>query len=263
MPSSEETRMRADGRMLELLDFVDRLDGVEDRIRRQRLWIHSRWYASEDFGRVLDVAVRTGARMTFAFLGRDVPHRRAVIERMVAEGHEVITHGARHYRIDERLTDDQLFAELEPCVAELRGLGLEVPGIYLGDSPWRAETARVLDELGFDWACGRRIDPADALDVGPEIVPLARPTDAELFLYEQTTPDEALATWRRMAAERAAGAWLFHPFSFAYLDGGDDALRAWSRFLEDVGGSVPVSERARADGRPVLLFDSSLSLGLR
>jgi hypothetical protein len=255
--------MNADGRMLELLDFVDRLEGVEEEVRRQRLWIHSRWYEYDDFARVLDVAASTEARMTFAFLGRDVVHRRAIIERMVEEGHEVVTHGARHYRIDERLSDAELRAELEFSLTELRQVGIDAEGIYLGDSPWRPATARILDELGFAWACGRRIQPEDALEVGPETVPLARPTDAELFLYDQTTAQQALDTWREMAAGSQSGAWLFHPFSFAYLDAGDAALDAWGRFLREVGGSVPVGERNRADGRPVLLFDSSLSLALR
>lgn len=252
----------ADPYELELRAFVENLNDHTPDLVDRKIWLHSRWYEDDHYHRILDAAKEVDSRMSFCFLGRDVHHRKAVIQRMLEDGHEVGTHGRLHYRIDEHFGYDEMHAELAPCVAELQALGVDCHGLYIGVQGQLSDgAARALADLGLRWFAAGRAQDAANLPEELTYVPVRRPHDVELLFYQDgVSPEQALAHWRSMASEEPAeAAFFFHPFTLTMLE--TNYLDAWKEFLSSIGGSVPASEKTMGgSSRHAIVFDASLHL---
>ena len=249
-----------DRRQQELEWFVQNIKDDDEPLRQRKEWLHSRWYRDEHFTTLLDVASARDARMTFCFLSRDVAERQDVIRRMVAEGHEVATHGSRHFLINERHDHEFLHDDLSECIDQLAGLGVSCKGMWLsahgkldGD-----RAADALRDVGLEWFSSGIEHPEADLPDGLRFVPQLDPHDFAL-LIDSPEPLEAVRVhWDEMATRSEHGVMLFHPFSLTMIS--DDITEMWSDWLRSVGGSVPVDEFDGSTGRPSIVLDCSLHL---
>jgi len=248
-------------RELELKAFIDNLQGDPPELLARKVRLHSRWYTDEDFCSILDAAREVDARMTFCFLGRDVRYRGDIIRRMVAEGHEVATHAMRHVTIDSELSYQQLHRDLTLCSEELRGMGVTVAGLWIStDGVLSRDAGQAVVDAGLRWfAAGESHAPAEVAP-GLRFVPILRPTDFEQLVVRQMSPDLAGEQWRELGRRRSEAVFLFHPFTMADADPRRHA--AWTSFLREVEGAVPVSEWPDRRGRVGMLVDASLRLHL-
>lgn len=246
-------------RELELACFVANVRDDPPEIVARKVWLHSRWYADEEFATILDAARAVNAVMTFCFLARDVPLRRGIIQRMVDEGHEIATHGRRHYRIDEQLDCEQLLGDLRLCVDQLGELGIHPRGLWTStEGRLTRDTGQALLDAGLTWFASGKDHDSSRLPQGLRFVPVLKPNDFELLLLHPTPIAQVAETWRQMAESTSDGVLLFHPFSLTMSD--SQALPAWTEFLSNTGGAVPVRDWPAADGRPAILIDASLRL---
>jgi polysaccharide deacetylase family protein (PEP-CTERM system associated) len=76
----------------------------------------------ETTDRLLDLCDRTGARATFFILGYVAERHPALVQRIIAAGHEIATHGHLHRRVYE-LTPAEFEADLSASVAALEACG--------------------------------------------------------------------------------------------------------------------------------------------
>jgi peptidoglycan/xylan/chitin deacetylase (PgdA/CDA1 family) len=246
-----------DERELELRIFVQGLLRDLHRVD-DYVWLHSRWYTDDDYAKVLDVGKKTGSRFTFCFLGRDVQFRKEVIRRMVDEGHEVATHGPRHYRMDASLSKERISSAVGPCVEELRALGADAVGFWSAYNTVVATSGmEALRDVGIEWFSSGMAHPV--VPEGIRFVPLQGTSDYHMVFIDRMPIDEAEVAWKKMSRDTERGAMLFHPFTLTRLT--DDIRPAFARVLEEAGGSVPMREWPASDGRPSVVFDASLQLG--
>lgn len=252
-----EFRGEPDERELELRIFVQGLLRDLHRVD-DYVWLHSRWYTDDDYDQILDVAQETGSRFSFCFLGRDVRFRERAIRRMIDEGHEVATHGPRHYRMDASLTKDRISAAVGPCVDELRQLGADAVGFWSAyNTVVATEGMEALRDVGIEWFSSGM--PHPDTPEGIRFVPLQAPSDYHMVFIDRVPIEDAEATWSTMSKDVDQGAMLFHPFTLTRLT--DDVMPAFRRVLEAAGGSVPMREWPSSGGRPSVVFDASLQLG--
>ncbi len=256
IPGNMEWR-KADEREMELQWFVQNLLQDPPELVARKVWLHSRWYDDEHYFQVLDVAKECNARMTFCFLGRDVPHRTRVIERMLADGHEVTTHGPRHYLINERFEYEDIYNDFKPCLDDLRALGADAQGAWLSYHGTLHDAApQALADLGVTWFSSGK--PHGNLPAGLRFVPMMEPHDFEILFVNPVPVSQALQKWKAMSAHPDQGVMLFHPFILTMLD--PQIIEAWKAFLVSTRGSVPAREFPSSDGRPAIVLDASLHL---
>lgn len=250
-------RTEPDERELELRIFVQGLFNDLHRVD-DYVWLHSRWYTDDDYNKILDAALPTGSRFTFAFLGRDVQFRHNVIRRMLDEGHEVATHGPRHYRMDKSLSKQQIGAAVAPCLDELRALGVEPTGFWSAYNTVVAkEGMEALRDVGIEWFSSGK--PHPDTPEGIKFIPLQPGSDYHMVFIDRVPIDEAESVWTKMANNPGEGAMLFHPFTFTRLT--DDILPAFERVLDGVGGCVPMRDWPDSGAKPTVVFDASLQIG--
>jgi hypothetical protein len=250
---------KLDTREMELQWFVQNLEGDPPELIARKIWLHSRWYEAEHYFKILDVAKDYDARMTFCFLGRDIPYRKHIISRMIEEGHEVASHGPRHYLINERFDYDRMYQELKPCIEELRALVPQVNGLWLSNHGELLDSAaKALADLGIEWFSSGVSHHDMRPPEGLRYVPMLEPHDFDILFVDPVPVGQALAQWKEMSVHNGEGLFLFHPFILTMLD--PEIMEAWKGFLTYTGGSVPVTEHPDSDGRPAILVDGSLHL---
>lgn len=248
-----------DTREMELQWFVQNLEGDPPDLIMKKIWLHSRWYEDEDYNQILDIAKKHKARMTFCFLGRDVEYRTRIIQRMVNEGHEVATHGARHYLIDDRFGYAEMHRELIPCVDDLAKLGVTVKGMWISaHGILHRDTPQALVDHGIEWFSSGKDHDQSKLPTGLRFIPMLKPHDFEILFVHPISPQDALVNWKKMLDHRTEGTFLFHPFTLTRLE--RSIMDAWDEFLSYSGGSIPAYEHSSESRLPSIIFDSSLHL---
>lgn len=115
--------------------------------------VKSRLAASLD--RTLELFDRHRAKGTFFVLGWVAERFPAHVRRIVAEGHEVASHGFSHHRVTE-LTPDSFREDLRQTQQVLEGItgvavrGYRAPSYSIGESTWWA--LEVLEEEGYAYS---------------------------------------------------------------------------------------------------------------
>jgi chitooligosaccharide deacetylase len=116
---------------------------------------------SEWTPRILDLLGAAGAHGTFFVLGCAVAGREEIVQRTVAEGHEVANHAYTHLD-PAKLPDDELRRELERTNAVLETVCGRRPRHFR--PPYAGSDFRVADvarSVGFERTVLRSVDPAD------------------------------------------------------------------------------------------------------
>lgn len=173
---------------------------------------------------ILDILRERGARATFFVVGEQAQRYPELIERILAEGHEIAHHTHSHPHMD-RLSEAEVAAEMDECLAELRGQGAE-PRWY---RPPRAK---------FD-------DTQDALaaERGMRVAMWARCLERQRF----RTAEEMAYT---VAAETCDGDIVLAHDGLLDRSRTVEALPLYLGCLEDCGiRSVTLSELAARSGR--------------
>jgi peptidoglycan/xylan/chitin deacetylase (PgdA/CDA1 family) len=248
-----------DTRRLELEWFLQDLDG-NPAGREKVLNLHSKWWTVEDYARILDAAKASGTRATFAFLGRDVPHRTEVISRMVDEGHEVVTHGSRHFLFTRQFSRHDVAQDLSRCVADLRALGAGARGLWMcGSERLDREVLAGVADADIDWFLSPvRYVPADVPD-GLRHVPSSDYSDLSLLYFRELDVANAMNYFRRTFAEGNNVVLRFGVLMLAR--GPAEVLAGWTAFLQECSGGVPVGDWEAGGPRPAIYFDASNHLG--
>ncbi len=249
-------REHPDARERELTVFVQglfrNLDRVEDYV-----WLHSRWYSMSDYQKIVAALAPSDSRASFCFLGRDVSRRHEEIAMLLDAGHEIGTHGPRHYAFTERDSAAFIRDQIGPCVEELGKLGAECVGYWSGYyDALPPHAVEVLEELGFKWF-GSGIDHAH-LETALRFVPVLDPHDYALRFQQRASVDDSIDAWRTAARDAARPAsFLFHPFSLTVMD--ESLLPAWGNLMAEVGPTKSIRDLEHEDLG--LLFDASLQIG--
>jgi peptidoglycan/xylan/chitin deacetylase (PgdA/CDA1 family) len=100
---------------------------------------------------ILDLLAAHGVRATFFVPGINVERHRAVVERVVAGGHELAVHGYTHTS-PTALTAKEEAAELDRALGLLRGVGAEVTGYRSPSWDTSPVTLDLLDSRGIRYA---------------------------------------------------------------------------------------------------------------
>jgi peptidoglycan/xylan/chitin deacetylase (PgdA/CDA1 family) len=119
---------------------------------------------------ILDLLRDNDARATFFVLGSAIAGREAILERAVAEGHELANHAFTHE--DPALLDDGILAtELERTSALLAAIAGKRPRYFR--PPYAATDYRVADvarAAGLERTVLRSVDPADWNEPDPAAI---------------------------------------------------------------------------------------------
>jgi peptidoglycan-N-acetylglucosamine deacetylase len=119
---------------------------------------------------ILDLLRDHGARATFFVLGSAIAGREAILERAVAEGHELANHAFSH-EDPTLLADGLLSAELEHTSALLEAVAGKRPRYFR--PPYAATDYRVADvarAAGLERTVLRSVDPADWNEPDPNAI---------------------------------------------------------------------------------------------
>ena len=125
-------------------DVCDRArwDGYESRVERNT-------------NLILDLLAEHGTRATFFTLGWIAERHPAIVRRVVAEGHELASHGYAHHRVDQQ-TPEQFRADIRETKKILEGTaGVPIRGYRAAtfsvgaSTPW---AFRVLEEEGYAYS---------------------------------------------------------------------------------------------------------------
>ena len=100
---------------------------------------------------ILDLLERHGVRSTFFIPGANVERHRAVVETIVADGHELALHGFTHTS-PTKLTPAEEADELERSYALLTGLGVQVTGYRSPSWDVSRVTLDLLERRGIRYA---------------------------------------------------------------------------------------------------------------
>lgn len=104
---------------------------------------------------ILDTLARYNAKATFFVVGEHAEAHPALIERMLAEGHEVAHHTHSHPRV-ERLSEAELVAEMDECL-DMLGMQGVTPTWYRPPRKQLTELQeRLADERGMGIALWAR-----------------------------------------------------------------------------------------------------------
>lgn len=156
---------------------------------------------------LLDILRDWHVRATFFVVGRRVEERPDLVNRMLAEGHEVANHSMNHYRLDT-LKPELVRREINDCDIQFcritgRHLGLlRPPGVRYNDAVLKA--ARELDYVVVSWSEAAK----DFLDVSPDFIVnriLRRVENGSIILLHDDRPSTVTAMPRLLAALKRQG----------------------------------------------------------
>jgi len=97
---------------------------------------------------LLDILAARGVVATFFVLGQNAERRPALIKRMLAEGHEVASHGYAHVNL-RRLKPEAQFLEMKKSLDVLHALGAEVRYFRPPYGRYTPESAAKAEALGM------------------------------------------------------------------------------------------------------------------
>ncbi len=202
-------------------------------------WIHQTAYDPTGTERLLDLLADAGVLGTFCWVGRVAEERPDLVQRAIAEGHEVACHSWDH-RAYNGLGPDEQRADIERTrdaltrIAGVAPTGHKSPG-------WRYDehTFPIVQELGFRWAMDepggdlpylQRPDPARPPLV--QLPPSWLYDDYPFFVDRLLTPNQAYDFWRedldQLRAEGKLMCLTLHPF----VGGRPGPSRAVARLLD-------------------------------
>jgi peptidoglycan/xylan/chitin deacetylase (PgdA/CDA1 family) len=147
---------------------------------------------------ILDVLARNGARATFFVVGDRIPGREHILQRAIAEGHELGNHTDTHPRIS-LLSDDEIAAELRRTNDRVHAAAAVTPRLVrppYGGQPRRV--AAVAAQLGFAATVLWSVNPQDwlrrrATEVSGPVLANTKP-GAIVLLHHHAVTVEALPT---------------------------------------------------------------------
>lgn len=209
-------------------------DGVSERQLEARAFHNLGEYEHDDFASLSELLVDVGATAGFAFLGRDADEQAGSIERVHADGHEVVLHGYRHVACGD-LSYGTAHENLARGIDAIEdATGLTPTGFFAPLQEMSPGTVRAIDELGFEWALGRSdVDAETATLVEP-----VNPYDIRL-LGEGLSPAE---TFDRLAERTEDGAChLVHPNVLVHYDATAE-FEEWVRDVRPVSVGEGLSE---------------------
>lgn len=218
---------------------VDGRYGEEQSKTADPFWIHQTAYDATGTTRLLDLLADTGIAATFCWVGVVAEHRPDLVERAVADGHEIAAHSWDHRRYCEmtrveQRDDVQRTLDVLTPLAGQRPIGHKSPGWRYDDHTFGVlqdlELVWAMDEPGGDLPYLLRPDPAKAPLV--QLPPSWLYDDYPFFVDRLLTPGAAFEFWREdLDVIRGEGKLMcltLHPF----VSGRPGPSRALARLLD-------------------------------
>jgi peptidoglycan/xylan/chitin deacetylase (PgdA/CDA1 family) len=216
-------------------------------------WLSQTAYDPVGSVRILDILADTGVPATFCWVGRAAEDRPDLVERAVAEGHEIALHSWDH-RYYNRMSDEEQRADMLRTFETLTRISKATPTGHK-TAGWRFTefTHRLAQELGLDWVMDIPTGDLPALmqpdELRPPLVQLPPSwlyDDYSFFVDRTVTPQQTFEFWRDdldvLRAEGKLMCLTMHPF----VSGRPGPSRAFSRLIDHAidAGDVWI---ARAD----------------
>ena len=186
-------------------------------------WRSQTAYEPTGTARILDLLADADIPATFCWVGRAAEDHPALVQRAVAEGHEIALHTWDH-RYYNRMTADEQRADLRRTFDVLHAISGTAPTGHK-TAGWRYDdqTWRLVQDLGLTWVMDEpvgdlptviRPDPA-----GPPLIqlpPSAWFDDYTYFVDRILPPQQVFETWREdldvLRAEGGVMGLTLHPF---------------------------------------------------
>lgn len=219
----------------------------------------------------LHTEARLGFRATYNLVGAFAEQIPDLVKRMVAEGHEVASHGATHREIVS-LDPAALREEVQGAEARIGAIsGSRIRGFRSPRSRWSGPLLDLLAERGYLWNAEADDSPYPypvPLEAANGLVRVPVAVDDWGYVKGRASPREMLNLWKRTvlsAAER--GGWVAIGSHPSVLGAGAGRLEAFGAFLEWVSergirvmtlgevaawwsARMPAQEARREAGRP-------------
>ena len=216
-------------------------------------WLSKTAYDPVGVSRLLDLLADTGVPATFCWVGRAAEDHPYLVERAVAEGHEIALHSWDH-RYYHQMTDEEQRSDMLRTFETLSRISKTTPTGHK-TAGWRFNefTHRLAQELGLDWVMDIPTgDLPELMQPDPLRTPLVQlpPSwlhdDYNFFVDRVLTPQSTFEFWRDdLDVLRTEGKLLcltMHPF----VSGRPGPSRAVARLIDHAidAGDVWI---ARAD----------------
>ena len=206
-----------------------------------KAWFCVAEYELQDFAVLSTFLLDNDASGSFAFLGRDAEAQADCIERVHADGHEVVFHSHRHHQYSD-LSHDEAYTAITTGMAAIEdATGITPTGFFPPFLRLSDGAVRAVEEVGFDWVLGQA-------DRAPEGVVLVEPViPFDVSLLEEYSPDEAMAQLHQ-SVESGEAPFLYHPPVIEFYDG----IEAFEEWVSTVA-PVSVGEQVRSGGAGIVL----------
>lgn len=224
------------------LSFV--ADADSNRAVDARSYHITRHYDADDFADLSTVLERTGSTAGIAFLGRDAANRANTIERLHADGHEIVLHGHRHVKFGS-LSYDTAYDDLATGIGSIEdATGITPSGFFAPFKEVSDGSLRAAAELGVDWVLGT--PDTDNVPESLTMIDSVYPHDTRLLEGGAS----AESAFEELSDRTDSGSvFLFHPNMLEYYG----ATQEFERWLGSVD-AVSIEERRR-DGGVGLVLD--------
>ena len=202
-------------------------------------WLSQTAYDPVGVVRILDLLADTGVPSTFCWVGRVAEDRPDLVERAVAEGHEIALHSWDH-RYYNRLSDEEQRSDMLRTFETLSRISKTTPTGHK-TAGWRYTefTHRLAQELGLDWVMDIPAgDLPELMQPDPLRPPLVQlpPSrlydDYSFFVDRVVTPQQTFEFWRDdLEVLRSEGKLMcltMHPF----VSGRPGPSRALARLID-------------------------------
>lgn len=202
-------------------------------------WLSQTAYDPVGVTRLLDLLADTGAPSTFCWVGRAAEDTPNLVERAVAEGHEIALHSWDH-RYYNRMSDDEQRADMLRTFEALSKIARTTPTGHK-TAGWRFNefTHQLAQELQLDWVMDiptgdvpvlMQPDPAKSPLI--QLPPSFLYDDYSFFVDRTVTPQQTYECWREdLDVIRTEGKLMcltMHPF----VSGRPGPSRAIARLID-------------------------------
>jgi peptidoglycan/xylan/chitin deacetylase (PgdA/CDA1 family) len=189
--------------------------------------------------RILEILADYDVQATFCWVGKVAEERPDLVERAVADGHEIALHTWTHRYLNQ-LSDDEQLEDFERTFDAIRRISGQVPrGHKTGGWRYNESTHRIAQQLGLTWVMDipngdlpviMRPDPTRQPIVN--LPPAFHYDDYSFFVDKMTTPQAAFEFWRDdldvLRAEGGVMGLTLHPF----VSGRPGPSRAITRLID-------------------------------
>jgi len=210
-------------------------------------------YEPAGLARILDLLADLSVQATFCWDGQAARLHSALVQRAVAEGHEIALRSSGR-QSDEQLSVEDVRQGMREVFDTLTGLGEATPtGYKTAGGRVMSTTYAAAQELGLTWVMGEPVGDLPVLqrpgsppslvahsEPDPERPPLVHlpcswfNDDCTLFVRRFLTPNQVYEVWREefdvIRAEGKLMCLSLHPF----VIGRPGLSRALARFIDDV-----------------------------